>query len=81
MVDPVVIRAEPASLQVRTAAMSSASAADHVLVVGQDESGAEVLFHGGCSCGHWSASSHPAQETIVAAHASHAAARKEATSG
>ena len=74
--EPVVIRAEPANLQVRTAAMGSASAADHVLVVGQDETGAEVLFHGGCSCGKWSASSHPAQETVVSAHAKHYAARQ-----
>ena len=72
---PVVIKAEPATLQVRTAAMGTAPAADHVLVVGQDESGPEVLFHGACSCGHWSASSHPGQATIVAPHAKHAEAR------
>ncbi len=74
--EPVVIRAEPANLQVRTAAMASAAAADHVLVVGQDETGAVVLFHGGCSCGAWSASSHTEQATIVAAHARHLAKRQ-----
>ncbi len=77
MAEPVLIRAEPANLQVRTAAMSTAPAADHVLVVGQDESGAEVLFHGGCSCAAWSASSHPDQATLVGAHARHVAKRKE----
>ncbi len=76
MAEPVVIRAEPANLQVRTAAMGSASAADHVLVVGQDETGAEVLFHGACSCGGWSASSHPDQATLVGAHARHFDKRK-----
>ncbi len=74
--EPVVIRAEPANLQVRTAAMGSAPAADHVLVVGLDETGIEPLYHGGCSCGAWSASSHSTKETVVSAHAKHYDARK-----
>lgn len=73
--DPVTIRVEPATLQVRTAAMATAPAAAHVLVIGQDDTGAQLEFHGSCSCGRWSASHHTEQSTIEVPHAKHAAKR------
>ncbi len=79
--DPVTIRVEPATLQVRTTAMATAPAAAHVLVIGQDDSGAEPKFHASCSCGRWSASSHTERATIEVPHARHAAKRLGASNG
>lgn len=76
MAEPVVIRAEPATLQVRTAAMASARPEDHLLVVGQDDSRGTTEFHGACSCGNWSASHHTDRTVLEAGHQTHVENRR-----
>lgn len=80
MAEPVVIRVEPATLQVRTAAMGSASPSEHALVIGQDESRGSVEYHFSCSCGGFSGSHHTDRTRIETLHAEHVA-RKEAARG
>lgn len=81
MADPIVIRAEPATLQVRTAAMASAAPGDHLLVIGQDETRASVQYHGACSCGQWSASHHTDRAGMESIHATHVAKKTTPPSG
>lgn len=67
MAEPVIIKAEPATMQVRTAAMASASRDEHALVIGQDTD----EFHFSCSCGQFSGSHHTDQSRIRELHAAH----------
>ncbi len=76
MPEAIVIKAEPATLQVRTVAMGSAPPEDHVLVIGVDDTGASREFHGACSCAAWSASHHPDKGVLIAAHSRHYDKRK-----
>lgn len=81
MAEPITIKAEPATTQVRTVAMSSAPPGEHVLVIGQDESRGTTEFHAACSCGRWSASHHPDRSVLEQTHAKHVAKKKEAANG
>lgn len=71
MNDPVVIRAEPATLQVRSMARSSAEPSEHRLVIGQDDSGSVREFHAACSCGGFSASHHTDRARLEGLYARH----------
>lgn len=73
MPEPVTIKAEPATLQVRSAAMASAAPGDHALVIGQDETSGETEYHFACSCGGLSGSHHTDRGRIETLHATHVA--------
>lgn len=79
MAEPVVIKAEPATMQVRTAAQESGEAGAHVLAIALDT--AKSLYHGSCSCSGWSMSYVPDAETIRVAHRGHQAAKLRVSDG
>lgn len=81
MPEPVVIKAEPATLQVRSAAMASASPSEHVLIVGQDDTSGTTEYHFSCSCGNFGGSHHTDAHRIETLHAEHVAKKREAANG
>lgn len=81
MPEPVVIKAEPVTLQVRSAAMASASPSEHSLVIGQDDSRGETEYHFSCSCGNFGGSHHTDRGRVETLHAEHVAKKREAANG